>query len=250
MSESKKRSKASRISEKYLNSFYDAVHQTYLSILKERPDYILVPFRGADPILKGVQLLASIDRNSSKMPRVIPLLIGEISREKSTHPYSFREDEKIAEIGRRLQRLKGLKGTPKLIIVDEVQKGGSMSKNFGYVENALRRMGISAELSGIGIAETGTPRHERFSVLEQQGKIKPIFVEKLFTVDKQVFLPEIRRTDSNSTHISSHNLNERMEIFEKLQQMHMERYHPDTLREINEARTLPRSKRKPVQRRK
>jgi len=243
---SKSNSKASRISERYITSFYDAINQTYLAILEARPQYILVPFRGAEPILRGVQLLASLDRNSSKMPRVIPLMIGEIDREISDHPYSFSEEEKRADIMKRLGRLKLPIGHPsfsipaRLLIIDEVQKGGSMSKNFGYVESALKKLRVVAELSGIAIAETGKKRHERFSALERERRIRPIFVEKLFTVDKQHFLPDLQRVDSNRTKTRIPNSAERMELFENLQRIHMEKRHPDELVRSKSARETPK----------
>jgi len=245
-------SKASRISDRYITSFYDAINQTYLAILETKPHYILVPFRGAEPILRGVQLLASLDHNSSKMPRVIPLMIGEIDRAKSDHPYSFSEEEKRADIMKRLKRLTLPEGSlflspPKLLLIDEVQKGGSMSKNFGYIESALKKLRITAELSGIAVAETGKSRHQRFSALERERRIRPIFVEKLFTVDKQHFLPDLQRVNPSRTKTHIPDSAERMELFENLQRIHMEKHHPDELARIKSTREtqrrLPRSSR-------
>lgn len=50
-----------------LAAFREAMYHAYLSILSQKPTAIIAPLRGAEPLIKVIQLFASSERKSSQI---------------------------------------------------------------------------------------------------------------------------------------------------------------------------------------
>ena len=183
--------------EGYLADYFKALYQTYSEIINAKADILVVPLRGAEPLLRGIQLIASYNKKSSEMPRLCFLKIGEIEKAESEPKHSFTIDEQQIEavrmLGKSLSAI-NKKGPFKILLLDEASKGGSISKNVKLLEHALRKIGGAGEIKAISITEKGKPRCNNFTNMVRSGKINPIFVEKLLTTDKKKFLARERET--------------------------------------------------------
>lgn len=205
--------------------FFEALYTAYQKILKLRPDIIVVPLRGAEPLLRGIQLFASLERKSNMMPRACFLRIGEINKKESTHPYSLDDEAQRGEVDKRIiDAVKKIqKDNPSILLLDETVSGGSIAKNYAMVQRALSRYRSGAHLRSIAIAEVGRERFRGFNQLVAGGKIEPIFVQRLFTIDKENLLLELIRESRSSTRIRSHNIMTRLDMLTRLTREHKER---------------------------
>lgn len=188
---------------KEILAFYRACYGIYLHITGNRPDVIVAPLRGADPIIKTVRLIASLERNSEAIPTVVYPRTGEQSAlpEKKVYshiPPKYIESMSVSEkkrelldmLGRVVERKKP--GQPvKVLLVDEAFSGGSISSHYSIIKELIRKHRWKVSLSAIAV----TTRHEKvehksgeYVRLRSEKKIREFSVPWLFTTDSPSFL--------------------------------------------------------------
>jgi hypothetical protein len=159
------------------------------------------------------------------MPRVCFLRVGELNKKISPYPYSLDDETQRIEVEKRIsEAVRSVKkDNPSLMLLDETVSGGSISKNYGMVQRALQRCRPKAHLRGIAIAEIGRERFGGFNRLVSGGKIEPIFVQRLFTIDKENLLLELIRETRTHTRVKSNNVGTRLDMLARLTREHKER---------------------------
>jgi hypothetical protein len=193
------RSRANDYSLSELEAFSKATYKAYLSILVTKPDAIIAPLRGAEPLVKVMQLFASEERKSSDLPRVYYPRLGQVSIGESgkvidkTLPgflQSQEEPEQIKELRRMLDsvlkrsRIDGKKRIH-LVLVDEVRHGGSVTQAVEMLENLIAKKAtqIPVSISIVAIAENRAYRSASYNALKSRIHVKEFLVPRVFTMD-------------------------------------------------------------------
>ena len=194
-----------------------------------RPDIIIVPLRGGEPLIRGIQLIASLERRSSELPMICFLKIGEINPEMSGYPVPIHQQDKDRIVREKLATTfkKIGKTNLKILLLDEAQYGGSISKNFQIIERAMKKIGYpDSKLGAIAIAEHKLQRRPLFKRLVEEKKIFVIPVEKLVTTDRQQYLLNLIRRGRYSVSIgTSSNTTHRLNLLSRLEKLHKSHKH-------------------------
>ncbi len=196
-------------SQKEILEYYNAIYRSYLSIISQKPAAILAPLRGSEPLMKSINLIASLERKSSEIPRTYYPRIGQLNQNVNTTkvvdkaPPSFapspsqkaqyRETKRSIEriIKNHIKNSKNSRKKPiKITIIDEVQRGGSLTQFTNMVEKILseKRNKYRINFNVISIAETGKKRCPEYIHLKQISNVKEFKVARLFTTDSPKFL--------------------------------------------------------------
>ncbi|MFH0970204.1 MAG: hypothetical protein V1776_01960 [Candidatus Diapherotrites archaeon] len=183
-----------------LLGFYRACYAVYRQIIHRRPTVIIAPLRGAEPILKTIHLIASLERKSSLMPPVMYPRTGEQSdldnglvfdtiparfRESMTHAQKKKElTDMLGQVMSSVKRQKPVR----VMLIDEAFSGGSISEHFSLLDGIIRERNWNASLFGASVTTKRTPKSKVYSRLLWEGRIKQYDVPWLFTTDSMKFL--------------------------------------------------------------
>ncbi len=198
------RSRANDYSLSELEAFTKATYKAYLSILGSKPDAIIAPLRGAEPLVKVMHLFGSEERKTSELPRVYYPRLGQVSIGEhgkvidKTLPgflQSQEESEQIREVRRMLDSvLKRSKIEGKrrihLVLVDEVRHGGSVTQAVEMIENLIAKKAtqIPVSISVVAIAEDRAYRSASYNALKSRIHVKEFLVPRVFTMDSATSL--------------------------------------------------------------
>jgi len=85
-----------------------------------------------------------------------------------------------------------------LCLVDEVHSGGSITKNFDYINGALRIYypEVDFDLEAVGICGQ-QEKCRKFNQLRDMGRLTPFYTDNLFTVDKTRYLSPLVRVNGD-----------------------------------------------------
>jgi hypothetical protein len=185
-----------------LTSFFKATYAAYRKIISTQPQVIIAPFRGAEPIMKAIFLYASLEGKSHQMPKVAWPRAGEQSIEHSikveklskNHAPAMSTEEKKQEFERIIhQAVKRSNGKPtRVVVVDEVIHGGSITNTIALLKNASDKMGKNVTISGFAIAEMGQVLKGEYRHLRSKGTINEFPVRRMFITDSPLFLRPLR----------------------------------------------------------
>jgi len=181
-----------------IKSFYEAVREAEYIVASRKPDLIIAPLRGAEPIIESMRVIAELE--GRKLPEVAYVETGTLDSRQDGKPLRPLFPKKKVELvrARLSQYIEKSDGHLKVCLIDEVISGGSIVKNYDYVNGALRLFypNVEFELSAIAICEGGIIKCGRFEQLRGMRRITPLFVDDLFTIDRTRFLtPLVRRGD-------------------------------------------------------
>lgn len=181
-------------------SFYEGIKIAERTVATEKPDLIVGPLRGAEPIIESMRVIASLE--GREFPQVVYIETGCIDHVFDgmvrKNPVSLNVEQKLGIVMSRLAPyLDNHGGKLSVLIVDEVERGGSIVKNYDLVNKALHFSCSQANYDLKAVAICGPQdKCAKFEQLTRMGKIIPVYVRDLFTVDKTKFLsPLIRRSD-------------------------------------------------------
>ncbi len=203
-----------------LTYFYRACYELYRHIVVERPDVIIAPLRGAEPIVKTIRLIASLEKKSSLIPLIVYPRTGEQHKVERKNMYEslppqFEESmtprQKKRELDDMISRVFGTKNGKRhksIFLIDEAFSGGSVSTHYRLIDQLIREHSWNASLRTFSV----TTKHQKVSQkssdylrLLREGRITEVEVPWLFTTDspfflqpliapKKTFLTRIRRT--------------------------------------------------------
>ncbi len=192
-------------SAKELAEFYTATYKAYTSVIADKPNALIAPLRGAEPLTKAIRLYANSEKKSNLLPMFYYPRVGEFNYGvsgkilKKNHYYSpkaLEASEQKKEISRMLDRL--IKRTVgrrkdkkiKITVIDEVKQGGSVSQfvNFLNEEFAKRGMLKNVEINIIAIAQKNPNRSKGYLDLKKKYRVKELSVKRLFTMDSKRYL--------------------------------------------------------------
>lgn len=184
--------------------------ETVASLIEgSRADIVLFPLRGAGPIRWCVEDFID-DRPSGKKPIFVDLPIGThiTINEREPHDAGIRPSEKRAVIKDVLDDLerngKYIPGESRLMMVDEVQKGGTISRAALEVSRAMRERGDETRLSITAVQDirrgfVGMEKTDNFRkmVANENPRFRTSLVPlALFTVDRASMLDQIWKLPS------------------------------------------------------
>lgn len=193
-----------------LAAFREAMYHAYLSILSQKPTAIIAPLRGAEPLIKVIQLFASGERKSSQIPMIYYPKVGQMTMdimpkyvEKIPPSYSKSMDEaqKKCEYSRVLDRIMSRnKGKQvRLILLDEVIGDGSISTSYKLIQELIAEKtskgdrnfrGRQINFGAIAISDQSRQQSKKpdYLNLVHRGKIREFKVPRLFTTDSSKFI--------------------------------------------------------------
>ncbi len=180
-------------------SFYEAIKLAERIVATEKPDLIVGPLRGAEPIIESMRVIAGLE--GRELPRVVYIETGSIDHifdgEVRKNPIPLNTKQKLGIVISRLAPYLVNHWGLSVLLVDEVEHGGSIVKNYDLVNEALNFYYPRANYDFKAVAICGPQdKCSKFEQLTRMGKIIPVYVRDLFTVDKTKFLsPLIRRSD-------------------------------------------------------
>ncbi|MFA5930778.1 MAG: hypothetical protein WC821_00535 [archaeon] len=207
-----------------LYGFYTGIYHAYQSIVYQGSNAIISPLRGAEPLVKSINLLATYEGNNSRIPRLYYPRVGQVNYGETkkvvakVNPDFASTRTQIAteqkrEMRRTLESIiktnNPIHDSRKRIVItllDEVFSGGALAKNFSIMEEALNE--INAErikrrlpmqkvaFNVIAIADSGVKRCSEYQHLKSMRMVKEFVVPRLFTTDNPRFLfPLIKTKD-------------------------------------------------------
>lgn len=194
-----------------LVGYYKGIYKAYRSLIASKPDAIIVPLRGAFPLIRSVQFFASIEKKSNVLPKIYYSRTGQLLAETPqrifdktvrNEAHAIPEKQKLREFGSILKRIKvfSKKKIPHVVLFDEVFGGGSISKSYELIERAAAEKGIAIRLDAMGIASGDHARTANaYTRLRSLKRLKQFEVPRLFTIDNPNFLqPLIERKASKA----------------------------------------------------
>lgn len=177
------------------------------TIAKEHPDIIFFPQRGAGPIEWTTEVL--IENAGNRMPAFVDLPIGTHTTINADRPElsGISGSQKRALIEQTIDSLiedgRYVPGKSRLMLIDEVQKGGTISQAAQAIRDAMTKHGDEGVLSVIAAQDSrhkliGDDRTEAFKKLagnERKGFKTTTVPTAMFMVDRPQFLDEIWKTN-------------------------------------------------------
>jgi hypothetical protein len=190
-----------KVSEQAVLSFYKAICKAEYLVNSRKPNLLVGPLRGAEPIIESLKIIAGLEGH--EFPPVLYVETGSIDKVleegKILSPKPLRDEQKVQLVGQRLEpHVQDYGKLLNLCLIDEVESGGSIVKNYDYINGALRIFYPSTDYNLEAIAICG-PKDKcgRFKQLWEMGRITPLFVDDLFTVDRTGYLSPLVRTGDN-----------------------------------------------------
>ncbi|MEW6328581.1 MAG: hypothetical protein AB1468_00540, partial [Candidatus Micrarchaeota archaeon] len=162
-------------------SYLDVFKKLKEGVAQENPDVVLFPARGAQIFKKGVHLIASLDRESGRLPVFKePPFSGDYFRKAGVS-----EAQKAQQLEAYMKSVvdalpRGVK--PKIMLVDEAKSGSSIAGNYKFIDDFMRKTygKNNYELEVIAVCEkpqiqfrqVGETRGEQMARLVKEGKIR------------------------------------------------------------------------------
>jgi hypoxanthine phosphoribosyltransferase len=198
-----------------VEGYYHALHGAYLSIVSQKPDAIIAPLRGAEILVKSMNLFANLDQNSSMMPIIYypktgqihaNVLSNKVKSVGSAYEPSITESEQKREMRRIVDKIiarhKLTKHPGKRIIVtvvDEVVSGGSLTQTIRMLEDIFAekvgKYNFRLDYNVVAIADSRKQRCPEYNYLKTRRVVKEFPVPRLFTTDALKFLFPLKRED-------------------------------------------------------
>ncbi len=216
-----------------LESYFDAVHKVYEAVMRTNVDAILIPLRGAEPFMRAIRLFASLEKKSSQLPRFYTIKIGArvesgkkslfakgIPRDSGKYLPSISYAEQAKIIKATLARItkKSGKGNLRLLLLDEVQMGGSITKQQDLITRAARELDLKLDLKTFAVAECGKQKSASFKERVSQGRIKVFAASRLIPCDSFKFLiQQIQTAHGERLGISKYATAHRLNLLTNLQ---------------------------------
>lgn len=176
-------------------------------IAKETPDIVLFPQRGAGPI--EWTTAAFLDADHTHIPTMVDLPLGThvmINEGTGKREGGMSGRSKISLIEEVFTRMQEdgvyVPGESRVMLIDEVQKGGTITQAAHAVRNAMMARGDAESLRVIAVQDSranliGDDRKSSYRKLasnEQAGVITNVVPTALFMVDRHYFLDAIWNT--------------------------------------------------------
>lgn len=225
-----------------LESYYHSLYSAYRTILASKPDLVVVPLRGAEPLAKAVRLFATLERKSSQLPSFVYPRLGEQTIEEGTvvDRFSMAKAKTISDRDRKREcsrvvdkaikerkKRNGRRTDPIILVLDEVVQGGSITKTIGLLREAAATKGKSIITTAIAVSDSGREKSAEYRHLVSLGIIKEYPVKRLFTVDSPTFLRPLIAQRSflgwktiPKIGVSKEALTANLDLQERLQQQH------------------------------
>ncbi|MFH0863295.1 MAG: hypothetical protein V1875_09765 [Candidatus Altiarchaeota archaeon] len=213
-----------RVSKEQVMSFYEAIREAEYIVASRKPDFIVAPLRGAEPLIESMAVVADLEGRD--MPEVVYIETGTIGSRIDGKPLRpLFPEGKVALVSERLgSRFRGKDGRLSICLVDEVESGGSIVKNFDYVNGAMRLYypKVDFDLYAVGICSRSREKCGRFVQLLGMGKITPLYVDDLFTVDRTRFLSPLVRKDDDVRRQGLYPGDSKNELYNNIERIHRE----------------------------
>ncbi|MFH1056694.1 MAG: hypothetical protein V1717_02775 [Candidatus Micrarchaeota archaeon] len=176
-------------------SYYNAVRTAYERIAENPPDLIIANLRGGLPLIRSIQLIASLERNSGRMPKIVFIKTGAVTKagEQLFWEYNLTRGLTQPEKRRIVKEIFDKHVKPVLMenpnaritVIDEAVSGGSIRALISNIDRLLQEGRFSnARITSLAIksGEGGIhyPQH-----LKEGLTVLP--VAKLFTIDTHPF---------------------------------------------------------------
>ena len=175
------------------------------AITKERAGVVFFPQRGAGPMEWTIEALAKTAPVPQETPLFVDLPIGTHITINDEHPgqAGITPSEKAAVVQDTFQELVDsgcyIPGETRLMLVDEVQKGGTISRAALEISKAMRAYGDDAKLSVVAVQDNrndlvGMEKTEGFRIMASNASKycrTSVVNMALFMVDRTVLLDQI-----------------------------------------------------------
>lgn len=176
---------------------------------KEKPDIVFFPLRGAGPIEWVCE--EALAHEGVKMPQFVEVPLGSHADADTKHLGGLTGTEKLQAVAETVENLvqdgSYKPGSSKLLIVDEVQKGRTITQAAEAVRRAMLDHGDESMLGIVAVQDSrgqhiGDKRTQGFKRLagnERTGFKTYVIPTPLFTVDRDKYLDVIISDTSASS---------------------------------------------------
>ena len=213
-----------RVSQESLVSFYKAIREAERIVISRQPDLLIGPLRGAEPIIKSIGIIASLECH--KLPTVLYIGTGCIDSlfegQQRLNPKPLSDEQKLDLVKESLSPYVIQRNEKfRLCLIDEVNGGGSIVKNYDYINGALRIFYPKTDFNLEAIAICN-PQEKcgRFKQLMRMRKITPLYVADLFTVDRTRYLTPLVRKGHNVEQKGKYPKDLKSELYNELARLH------------------------------
>ena len=194
-----------------LVGYYRAIYRAYRSLVASKPDAIIVPLRGALPLIRSVQFFASLEHKSRFLSRIYYSRTGQLLASTKERVFektvrdevkAIPESQKLQEFGGILERVRihSTSKVPHIILFDEAFGGGSISKSYELIEKAAAGKGMAIRLDAMAIASGERARtSSAYKHLLSLKRLKEFEVPRLFTLDNPRFLQPLIEREASKT---------------------------------------------------
>ncbi len=182
-------------SEAEVESFVQGMRNVYDYARSVSPDVMVFPLRGAYPFQLSYQQLADTAREEAPDMLLLPLGTCHDAGTGMEHGLTMPKKREIveSELGGYLHNNEH---AAKILLVDEVMNGGTILDHAQLIRRLLMEKFGSREASLHVCAVEGKQngrRSQRYRGASMRHQFHRVEVEKLFTMDRQQFLPKVEQ---------------------------------------------------------
>lgn len=182
------------LEKRLVESYYYAMLEARDYIIEQKPEYLIIPMRGAYPFMKAVYLLASLDKLGKYMPKPLSLPIGTTRKLEKDHSIAYSgitKPEKIEIIKAKMGAvMDNIPYWGSVLMLDEVINGGTIYSVYRMLNKYIKDNRPDIQLKALGIEQAG-PKSRRYRGLSRKPFFRRITTPHLLVTDNQKYLPVI-----------------------------------------------------------
>jgi hypothetical protein len=200
--------------ESEISSFCDAMYAMYEYGKNVKPDVIIFPLRGAHPFYAAYSKIADLKGDCMPDAELPPL--GTLFDKHTCIERGLTKPEKVEVFYRCLDTYFGnMPRSRNILLVDEVMIGGTIMAHHHLLEKYAQKKLSGSEIHVCAIEDGKREKSGKYRNAAGRKGFHRIGVQSLFVMDRQQYLPIVRKNDNFSVEIESGKLEEILEAIEK-----------------------------------
>jgi hypoxanthine phosphoribosyltransferase len=199
-----------------LSSFCNGMYSMYEFSRGTGPDVAIFPLRGAHPFSVAYRKIAELNKEST--PDFLLLPLGTFTDIHTKTERGLTKPEKIEVVQNGLQNYFAEHLEAKrILLIDEVMNGGTILTHHSLLNRYLQENIPEAVLRVCAIEHGQHEQRRRYKNQAVKNNFHTVRVDSLFVMDREQYLPKVRRNSIFSVEVEDGKLEE---ILEEIERMH------------------------------
>lgn len=198
-----------------LSSFCNGMYDMYEFGRGIYPDLAIFPLRGAHPFSVAYRKIAELNQES--IPDFLLLPLGTFTDIHTKTNKGLTKPEKIEVVQIGLQDyFAEHPEARRILLVDEVMNGGTILTHYHLLNRYLRENVPDAELRACAIEHGQHEQRGKYKNQVDRHNFHTVRVDSLFVMDREQYLPKVRRNSDFYVEIEEGKLEDILEEIERI----------------------------------